>query len=151
MIHPVYASEVCGDIYPPGANDCGDGVVDIFDILEEVDISLGIGTHSDSQMTKGDVPTCTPPECISPDGVIDIFDVIGIIDVALEGDNCCRSDPESGYISTPIFGAGECDVTLIVGESYSPPGDEDIEVAVNLENLNNEVRGIQVDICDETD
>ena len=81
--------EVCGDIYPGGA-DCGNGKVDIFDALEEIDVILGIGTHSDCQRTKGDVPTSTPPDCLAPDGKIDIFDVTVVIDSILERDNCCN-------------------------------------------------------------
>ena len=87
--------KACGDIYPeetsPGVNNCGNGIVDIFDVIEEIDIALGIGTHSNCQLTKGDVPTGTPPRCSARDGEIDIFDIIVIIDVVLERDNCCLS------------------------------------------------------------
>ena len=85
--------EICGDIYPDessfGTDDCGDGEVDIFDVLEEIDIILGIGTHSDCQMTRGDVPNGTPPNCRDVNGEIDIFDIIVLIDVVLERENCC--------------------------------------------------------------
>jgi hypothetical protein len=84
---------LCGDIYPreclPDQPNCGDGIVDIFDILEEVDSVLGIITPSVCQMTRADVPTGTPPYCSDPDSAIDIFDVLVIIDMALGKANCC--------------------------------------------------------------
>ena len=83
----------CGDVYPrdclPNDPNCGDGVVDIFDILEEIDFVLGIIDPSDCQITRADVPTGTPPYCTPPDGIIDIFDVLVIIDMALGKPNCC--------------------------------------------------------------
>ena len=34
----------CGDVWPPesspGAMDCGDGVVDIYDVIGEIDLAL---------------------------------------------------------------------------------------------------------------
>jgi hypothetical protein len=84
---------LCGDVYPreclPAQPNCGDGVVDIFDILEEVDFVLGIITPSICQFARADVPTGTPPYCSDPDSVIDIFDVLVIIDMALGKANCC--------------------------------------------------------------
>ena len=83
----------CGDVYPPestpGAKDCGDGVVDIFDILAEVDFALGAVVPDACQLIRGDVPTGTPPYCQDPNGVIDIFDVMVIIDMALNRQDCC--------------------------------------------------------------
>ena len=96
---------VCGDVYPqehPTSDIlCGDGKVDIFDILEEIDIVLGIQTASECQKMDyhGDVPLGMPPYCgepagISPpncetDGEIDIFDALIIIDKVLGKMNCC--------------------------------------------------------------
>jgi hypothetical protein len=84
---------ICGDIYPreclPDLPNCGDGKVDIFDILEEIDFVLGYAIPSDCQLPRADVPTGTPPYCTAPDGEIDILDVLVIIDMALGKANCC--------------------------------------------------------------
>ncbi len=95
----------CGDIYPQdciggtcGApNCCGDGIVDLFDILEAVDIILNLQTATACQIGNGDVPNGIPPYCGNPSGTpncesdsdIDIFDVLVIIDKALGKMNCC--------------------------------------------------------------
>ena len=87
---------MCGDIYPdessPGGNDCGDGVVDIYDVLEAIDLTLGIDIdiRSDCQLTRADLPTGTLPSCRAPDGVIDIFDILVIIDIVLNRPDCCN-------------------------------------------------------------
>ena len=94
---------VCGDVYPqkhpPNDTLCGDGVVDIFDVLEEIDIVLGLQAASDCQKLHGDVPLGMPPYCGDPagvnppncetDGIIDIFDALVIIDKSLSRMNCC--------------------------------------------------------------
>ena len=84
---------VCGDIYPeessPGADDCGDGVTDLFDVLEAIDIVLGIGVHSGCQLIRADLPNGMPPDCRDPNGAIDLFDILVIIDVVLNRENCC--------------------------------------------------------------
>ncbi|MEE8382986.1 MAG: hypothetical protein V3R78_14035, partial [Thermodesulfobacteriota bacterium] len=77
----------CGDVYP--AKDCGDGEVNIFDILEEIDIILGITEPSACQAEQANVPTSMPPDCVDPDDDINIFDVLVIIDKALDNPNCC--------------------------------------------------------------
>jgi hypothetical protein len=95
----------CGDIFPQdciggtcGAQTCcGDGVIDLFDILEGVDIILGLQTATACQIGNGDVPNGMPPYCGNPagtpncegDGDIDIFDVLVMIDKALGKMNCC--------------------------------------------------------------
>jgi hypothetical protein len=95
----------CGDIYPQdciggtcGAPTCcGDGVIDLFDILEAVDIILNLQTATACQLGNGDVPNGMPPYCGNPsgtpncesDGDIDILDVLVIIDKALGKMNCC--------------------------------------------------------------
>jgi hypothetical protein len=83
----------CGDVYP-GGDTCGDGMVNIFDILEEIDMVLGIDIdkRSDCQLTRANVPTSLPPECEDPDPVgtqPDILDILVIIDKALDKPNCC--------------------------------------------------------------
>jgi hypothetical protein len=84
---------VCGDVYPrdclPDMPNCGDGIVDIFDILEEIDIVLGLVIPSDCQETRADVPTGVPPYCAAPDGEYTLNDVLTIIDMALGKLNCC--------------------------------------------------------------
>ncbi len=95
---------VCGDIFPqdclnpaPDCKPCGDGEVDLFDILEAVDIILGVQTPTDCQIANGDVPNGMPPYCGNPSGdtncetddEITIFDLLVIIDMALGRPNCC--------------------------------------------------------------
>ena len=113
----------CGDIYPQdciggpcgGDLSCGDGVVDLFDILEAVDIILGLQDPTCCQIDNGDVPNGMPPYCGEPAGTpncqntsdldglgacdpydiasyidrVSIFDVLVIIDKALGKSNCC--------------------------------------------------------------
>ena len=86
----------CGDIYPRECDectDCGDGIVDIFDILEEIDIILGLVTPTDCQIERGNVPTGTLPYCADPGTAIldniNIFDSLVVIDMALGKGNCC--------------------------------------------------------------
>ena len=95
----------CGDIYPQdcvggpcGDAGCGDGVVDIFDIMEAVDIILGLQTATDCQLDRANVPNGMPPYCGSPtgnpncerDADIDMFDVLVIMDTARGKTNCCE-------------------------------------------------------------
>ena len=83
----------CGDIEPgesaPGANDCGDGDVDIFDIMEEVSFALGEKTPDACQAGRADVPTGTPPFCVAPEEGINVLDIMVIIDMALDRPDCC--------------------------------------------------------------
>jgi len=86
---------LCGDINPSiDPTNCGNFVVDIFDVLDAIDITLGvIAVPTGCQWFKGDVPNGLPlPEgmgCREPNGEIDIFDILVIIDVVLERPNCC--------------------------------------------------------------
>jgi hypothetical protein len=83
---------VCGDVCPPGsgtANDCGDGLVDIYDIMCEVDLALTAIAPNDCQAPRADVPTGTPPNCFAPDGDINILDIMVLIDSALNRQDCC--------------------------------------------------------------
>jgi hypothetical protein len=76
-----------GDVSPK--NTCGNGVVDLYDILTEIDFILGIQTPTDCQAAKADIVRYgMPPYCYVPDGVIDIFDAMVIIDKALKKPNC---------------------------------------------------------------
>jgi hypothetical protein len=77
----------CGDVWP-GAT-CGNGIVNLFDILEEIDFALGIEEPSACQAAQGKVPTGTPPDCVAPDDEINVFDVLVIIDKSLDKPNCC--------------------------------------------------------------
>jgi hypothetical protein len=96
--------KTCGDIYPQDCvggicadTDCGDGIVDILDILEGLDIVLGLQVPTLCQTGNGDVPNGVPPYCGNPpgtpncegDGEINIFDVLVMIDKALGKMNCC--------------------------------------------------------------
>ena len=95
----------CGDIYPQdcvggpcGDAGCGDGVVDIFDVMEMVDIILGLQTATPCQLDRANVPNGMPPYCGSPTGDpncerdtdIDMFDVLVIMDTARGKPNCCE-------------------------------------------------------------
>ena len=85
---------VCGDVCPPDdplidGFDCGDGTVDIYDIMCEVDLSLTATVPDDCQFPRADVPTGTPPFCVPPDGTIDILDIMVITDMALNRSDCC--------------------------------------------------------------
>ena len=96
--------KTCGDIYPQDCiggecadEVCGDGVVDLFDILEAIDIILGLQEATLCQISNADVPNGMPPYCGNPpgdpncetDGDVDIFDVLVMIDKALGKANCC--------------------------------------------------------------
>jgi hypothetical protein len=84
----------CGDVEPadnpmnPGW-DCGDGDMDIFDILEEVNFIVHTNDPDDCQAVRADVPNGTPPSCDPPDGDIDVGDLMVIIDMALGRQDCC--------------------------------------------------------------
>ena len=98
-----FAIQDCGDVYPPesspGVMDCGDGVVDLFDIMEEIDFVLDVVDPTTCQNMHGDVPLGMPPYCGNPpgvtppncesDGIIDIYDAVVIIDKVLGKTNCC--------------------------------------------------------------
>ena len=84
---------VCGDVCPAGGGsdigDCGDGVVDIYDIMCEVDFALTATIPNVCQAARADVPTGTPPGCEDPDGSINILDIMVLIDMALNRQDCC--------------------------------------------------------------
>jgi hypothetical protein len=84
-----------GDVWPP--DTCGDGVIDIFDVLTEVDFAIEKKIPTDCQAAKGNVPTGTPPDCTASDNEINIFDIMTMIDKALGRSNCidyCLEHPE---------------------------------------------------------
>jgi len=84
--------------------NCGDGDVDIFDILMEVDFALDIINPDACQGPepnlgpRDDVPTGTPPYCKAPDKQINILDIMVLIDMALNRQDCC-----SYYYSGKIY------------------------------------------------
>ena len=85
---------VCGDVCPPDDSliagwNCGDGRVDIYDIMCEVDLALTVTLPDDCQLSRADVPAGTPPNCIAPDGIIDILDIMVLTDMALNRSDCC--------------------------------------------------------------
>jgi hypothetical protein len=85
---------VCGDVCPPddplvtGWN-CGDGIIDIFDVMCEVDFALTATSPDECQLQRADVPAGTPPNCSAPDGDISILDVLVLIDMSLMRQDCC--------------------------------------------------------------
>jgi hypothetical protein len=85
---------VCGDVCPPDDPlldgwDCGDGIVDIYDIMCVVDLALTATVADDCQFPRADVPNGTPPTCGDPDGVINILDIMVITDMAMNRSDCC--------------------------------------------------------------
>ena len=98
LMKTTLSTSLPGDVYPKDTltAPCGDGVIDIYDILAGVDFILNIQTPTDCQAAKGDVPNGIPPYCGNPpgtpnceaDGDIDIFDVLVWIDAALGKPNC---------------------------------------------------------------
>ena len=93
-----FCFQACGDVYPPesspGANDCGDSIVGLVDLMTEIDFALGAETPDACQLIRGDVPTGEPgrgepPYCSAPDGIINIFDIMVIIDMLLNRPDCC--------------------------------------------------------------
>jgi len=99
-----YRLRTCGDIYPQDClagfcadTVCGDGVIDMLDVLEMDDIAQGLQTATSCQISKGDVPNGVPPNCGNPSGIpncesdgdMDIFDTLVIIDKAAGRINCC--------------------------------------------------------------
>jgi len=92
-----------GDIYPQGVSPagtaCGDGTVNLLDVMEGADLVSGRRTANSCQQLHGDVPNGMPPFCGSPsdssncqtDGTFDTFDLLVIVDRALGKTNCCES------------------------------------------------------------
>ena len=129
---------LCGDINPSvDPTECGNSVVDILDVLDAIDITLGvIAVPTECQWFKGDVPNGLPlPEgtgCREPNGEIDIFDILVIIDVVLERDNCCNYTPEDTTPPAPPTG-----LSIIPGVVYvlkwNPNPEEDLVVGYILQ------------------
>ena len=95
----------CGDIYPQdciggdcGGADCGDGVVDLFDVLEAIDIILGLQVGTACQLERANVPNGMPPYCGDPaghpncyrDADLDMLDVLVMMDMVHGKINCCE-------------------------------------------------------------
>jgi len=96
----------CGDICPPDDSltpgwDCGDGVVDIYDLMCEIEFAMSLNTPDECQAMRVDLPTGTPgllsncPSediggCCPPDGQVDILDIMVIIDMAQGKSDCCN-------------------------------------------------------------
>ena len=85
---------VCGDVCPPDDPlvdgwDCGDGAVDIYDVMCAVNFALTAESPDACQAIRADVPTGTPPTCDAPNGGVDIMDIMVLIDMALNRQDCC--------------------------------------------------------------
>ncbi len=96
----------CGDICPPDdlsvpGFDCGDGVVDIYDIMCAVEFAMTITTPDECKAVRVELPTGTPGQfgncpgedvggCCPPDGKMDILDVMVVIDIAQGRSDCCN-------------------------------------------------------------
>lgn len=99
-----------GDVYP--ASSCGNGIVDIFDVLEVIDFSLGRTQPTACQKQKADVFTGNSSNCTKPNGVVDVFDVIAISDYSIGKPNCFNE--QSNVLKTPL----NIKVKQVSGGSY---------------------------------
>ena len=66
----------------------GDGEVNIFDVVRDVQIILGTYTPIDCEFVAGDVPTGFGTNCEAPDGEINVSDVLEMVRKILGRDNC---------------------------------------------------------------
>jgi len=95
----------CGDICPPDdpstpGLDCGDGIVDIYDLVCEIEFVMTSNTPNQCQATRVDLPNGTPgiqgscsedvDGCCAPNGSLDILDIMVIIDMAQGRPDCCN-------------------------------------------------------------
>jgi len=81
---------IYGDIWPYDETTgiVGDGEVNIFDVVRDVQISLGIYTPATCEFVAGDVPTGLGVDCQAPDGEINISDVLEMVARILGRSNC---------------------------------------------------------------
>ncbi len=80
-----------GDVYPLSIDGLtvGDGLINIFDVVRDIQIILADYTPNDCEFTAGDVPTGTQAGgCAAPDAEINISDVMAIVQEILGRDNC---------------------------------------------------------------
>jgi len=99
--NPIVASEdsgnfffgIYGDIWPydDQAGTVGDGFVDIFDVVRDIQIILGTYTPTPCEFVAGDTPTGFGSDCQAPDEDINISDVLEIIAKILNRPNCIDS------------------------------------------------------------
>ena len=94
IINPVFAVNKCGDIWPPESipgTSCGDGVIDLLDYYEAIDIFLGFVVPTPCQLQNGNIPDGKPPNCSNCEGngIFDLQDALVIADKAAGVDNCC--------------------------------------------------------------
>lgn len=81
-----------GDIYPENDDGTiGDGKVNIFDVLKDIQIILGGYEPAPCEFVAGDVPTGLGIDCQSPDEDINISDIYEMIAKILERSNCIDS------------------------------------------------------------
>jgi hypothetical protein len=66
----------------------GDGEVNIFDVVRDLQIILETYTPTDCELVAGDVPTGFGVDCQAPDENIIIFDVVEIVAKILGRANC---------------------------------------------------------------
>jgi len=92
------ASQFCfliyGDVYPresfPDNPVCGDGIVNVYDIMEMISFVIGTVDPSGCQAVRADVPNGMPPYCDAPNGEVTISDAVVIVDKVLGKANCCE-------------------------------------------------------------
>jgi hypothetical protein len=129
ITNSVFSMEECGDIWPPESSpgmSCGDGVVDLFDYHEAIDIHLGLVTPTPCQLQQGDVPNGKPPNCseCEGNGIINLSDAL-VIDEKVAGvDNCCNYcfDGDLDHDAIPDDGDGNGtpgDNPCTGGETYN--------------------------------
>ena len=79
---------IYGDIWPYEQGTVGDGEVNIFDVIRNIQIILETYTPNDCEFMAGDVPTGRGTPCEGPDGEINISDLIEMVAKILGRDNC---------------------------------------------------------------
>ena len=84
---------IFGDVWPynAGSGTVGDGLVNIFDVVRDIQILLEAYTPAYCELAAGDVPTGEPPYCLAPDGVINVQDILIIVARILGRQNCIES------------------------------------------------------------
>ncbi|MDY6972117.1 MAG: metallophosphoesterase, partial [Thermodesulfobacteriota bacterium] len=112
---------VFGDLWPYDSvsGAVGDGLVNIFDVVRDIQILLETYTPSVCEFVSGNVPTGDPPYCQAPDEVINVQDILIIVARILERQNCIES------YGSPFFDEEQVQVVTSVNDfapfSYPPP------------------------------
>ena len=79
-----------GDPWPfeAGSGQVGDGLVNIFDVVRDIQMILETYTPTPCEFAPADVPTGAPPDCVAPDEIINIQDILVMVARILARPNC---------------------------------------------------------------